>query len=249
MISYSLLKKKHGESEYNVLGRVGGNSGLSARGRQYGQKLGEYFNKTAYRPDLRVWTSSLKRTIETAQAIEAAQEQLSALDELGSGVCDGMTYEEIAREYPLEFAARDEDKFAYRYPGGESYADLVLRVEPIVKRLVDEDNVLVIAHQAVLRCVIAVLLSKDERELPYIHAPLHTVMKMTYTEDHGWHLDFIPLAVECVDTHRAKPQVFNVGKVFFFFSSPRVLHCDNKFIKWLLSLSFAGSSTNLLNRR
>ncbi len=30
-----------------------------------------------------------------------------------------MTYEEIAEEYPQEFAERDSDKYHYRYPGGE----------------------------------------------------------------------------------------------------------------------------------
>ncbi len=35
------------------------------------------------------------------------------------GVCEGMTYEEIAAQYPAEFAERDADKYHYRYPTGE----------------------------------------------------------------------------------------------------------------------------------
>jgi broad specificity phosphatase PhoE len=30
-----------------------------------------------------------------------------------------MTYEEIQEKHPKEFAMRDQDKFHYRYPGGE----------------------------------------------------------------------------------------------------------------------------------
>lgn len=30
-----------------------------------------------------------------------------------------MTYEEIQERYPEDFAARDQDKFHYRYPRGE----------------------------------------------------------------------------------------------------------------------------------
>lgn len=30
-----------------------------------------------------------------------------------------MTYEEIQRKYPEEFAFRDQEKYLYRYPGGE----------------------------------------------------------------------------------------------------------------------------------
>ena len=35
------------------------------------------------------------------------------------GICEGLTYIEIAKRYPEEFAARDQAKYYYRYPGGE----------------------------------------------------------------------------------------------------------------------------------
>jgi len=35
------------------------------------------------------------------------------------GICEGMTYNEIQQMYPEEFAMRDDDKYYYRYPGGE----------------------------------------------------------------------------------------------------------------------------------
>lgn len=35
------------------------------------------------------------------------------------GVCEEMTYAEIEEQYPDEFALRDEEKYLYRYPGGE----------------------------------------------------------------------------------------------------------------------------------
>jgi 6-phosphofructo-2-kinase/fructose-2,6-biphosphatase 2 len=40
---------------------------------------------------------------------------------------ENLTYEEISEKYPEEFAARDQNKLAYRYPSGESYQDLVAR--------------------------------------------------------------------------------------------------------------------------
>ena len=43
-----------------------------------------------------------------------------------------MTYEEIQATYPEEFALRDADKYHYRYPTGESYQDLVARLEPVI---------------------------------------------------------------------------------------------------------------------
>lgn len=35
------------------------------------------------------------------------------------GVCEEMTYKMIEEKYPEEFAMRDQDKYHYRYPGGE----------------------------------------------------------------------------------------------------------------------------------
>lgn len=43
------------------------------------------------------------------------------------------------------------DKFTFRYPRGESYEDLVARLEPVIMELERQDTVLVVAHQAVIR--------------------------------------------------------------------------------------------------
>jgi 6-phosphofructo-2-kinase/fructose-2,6-biphosphatase 2 len=45
---------------------------------------------------LTVWTSSMTRTIQTARHLDFPKKQWKALDELDTGVCDGMTYDEIA---------------------------------------------------------------------------------------------------------------------------------------------------------
>jgi 6-phosphofructo-2-kinase/fructose-2,6-biphosphatase 2 len=72
-----------------------------------------------------------------------------------------MTYEEIAEKYPEDFRARDEGKFTYRYPRGESYEDLVARLEPVIMELERQGNVLVVSHQAVIRCLLAYFLDKS----------------------------------------------------------------------------------------
>lgn len=45
---------------------------------------------------MQVWTSTLQRTIETAGSLNYPKLAWKSLDELDAGVCDGMTYEEIA---------------------------------------------------------------------------------------------------------------------------------------------------------
>lgn len=72
---------QHGESEFNVLGRIGGDTDLSPRGRKYASSLARYINDAAI-PDLHVWTSEKRRTKQTAAGIAAPIENLAALNEL-----------------------------------------------------------------------------------------------------------------------------------------------------------------------
>ena len=76
------------------------------------------------------------------------------LNEIDAGDYDGLTYSEIKARYPEEYSCRHGDKFMYRYPNGESYEDLVARLEPIIMELERKENVVVVGHQAVLRCLL-----------------------------------------------------------------------------------------------
>ncbi|XP_073745350.1 6-phosphofructo-2-kinase/fructose-2,6-bisphosphatase 1 isoform X3 [Callorhinus ursinus] len=174
----SIYLCRHGESELNLRGRIGGDSGLSARGKQYAYALANFIQSQGI-SSLKVWTSHMKRTIQTAEALGVPYEQWKALNEIDAGVCEEMTYEEIQEHYPEEFALRDQDKYRYRYPKGESYEDLVQRLEPVIMELERQENVLVICHQAVMRCLLAYFLDKNSDELPYLKCPLHTVLKLT----------------------------------------------------------------------
>lgn len=48
----------------------------------------------------------------------------------------------------------------------QSYQDLVQRLEPVIMELERQENVLVICHQAVMRCLLAYFLDKSAGELP-----------------------------------------------------------------------------------
>lgn len=61
-----------------------------------------------------VWTSTLRRTIQTAEAIPFPKLRWKVLDEIQAGIFDGMTYAEIEQNMPDEFAARKADKLGYR---------------------------------------------------------------------------------------------------------------------------------------
>ncbi|KAJ4934569.1 hypothetical protein JOQ06_007361 [Pogonophryne albipinna] len=201
--SHSIYLCRHGESHHNVEGRIGGDAELSERGKEFSAALKGFVEKQRL-SDLKVWTSQLRRTIQTAEELGVPYEQWKILNEIDAGVCEEMSYEMIEETYPEEFAMRDQDKYHYRYPGGESYQDLVQRLEPVIMELERQGNVLVICHQAVMRCLLAYFLDKSADDLPYLKCPLHTVLKLTPVA-YGCKVDMFDLKVEAVNTHRDRP--------------------------------------------
>ncbi|KZT03445.1 bifunctional 6-phosphofructo-2-kinase/fructose-2,6-bisphosphate 2-phosphatase [Laetiporus sulphureus 93-53] len=200
----SIFMSRHGESQFNVEGKIGGDALLSERGLAYAKALPALITDNIGDAPLTVWTSTLQRTIQTALYLPYNKLTWKSLDELDAGVCDAMTYEEIEQAYPEDFANRDEDKFNYRYRGGESYRDVVVRLEPIIMELERQENILIIGHQAILRCLYAYFHDFPQDDLPYIKIPLHTVIKLT-PKAYGCDEERYTLPIEAVDTHRPKP--------------------------------------------
>ncbi|SPO05290.1 probable fructose-2,6-bisphosphate 2-phosphatase [Cephalotrichum gorgonifer] len=202
----SVWLSRHGESEFNLDGKIGGDAYLSGRGELYARKLPELIRQSTGddRP-LTVWTSTLKRTIATARFLPPNYNQLQwkALDELDAGVCDGLTYQEIKNKYPEDFEARDADKYNYRYQGGESYRDVVIRLEPIMMELERSEDILIITHQAVLRCIYAYYMMKDSEDSPWMNVPLHTLIKLT-PRAYGTQEERFPANIPAVSTWRGK---------------------------------------------
>ncbi|GMM35932.1 6-phosphofructo-2-kinase [Saccharomycopsis crataegensis] len=128
-----------------------------------------------------VWTSMLKRSIDTAKYFNSDEffvKEMRMLNELGSGKMEGLTYKEIQERYPQEFEARIENKLTYRYPGlgGESYLDVVNRLKPIITEIERaEDHLLLITHRVVSRILLGYFLNISKEHIGDLDIPLHSV--------------------------------------------------------------------------
>jgi broad specificity phosphatase PhoE/predicted kinase len=172
---------RHGESLYNLSNRIGGNPDLSTRGEGYGRALAKFLPVHAEQAPI-VWTSTLKRTIQTARHLPWEKTEVRALDEIHAGICEGMTYAQIERQMPDEFTARGRDKLRYRYPRGESYEDVIQRLEPIIINLERErSSVLIVAHNAVVRALYAYFMDWPPEVCPHLDVPLHTLIELSPT--------------------------------------------------------------------
>ena len=84
---------RHGESEYNRLGQVGGDAPLTGRGQRYSTALARALcalvpmdnSSTDELLPISCWTSTLRRTIQTARLIPFPKLRWKALDEIHAG--------------------------------------------------------------------------------------------------------------------------------------------------------------------
>ena len=198
---------RHGESVYNVEKKIGGDSRLSERGLLYARKIPKLLKEQGFDEEnqMTAWTSTLVRTNETAQYLPFQQVlPWRALNELDAGLCDGMTYEEIEEKYPEDFKERDDNKFEYRYKGGESYKDVVLRLEPVMMELERQSNILIITHQAVLRCIYAYFMNIPQDQSPWVAIPLHTLIKLEVRPYGACKVTLIKANIPAVSTYKEK---------------------------------------------
>ena len=125
-----------------------------------------------------VWTSMLKRSVQTAQYFDEEDfdvKQMKMLDELNAGMMEGLTYEEIMTNHQDEYELRKKDKLHYRYPGagGEGYLDIINRLRAViveVERMTD--HVLLVGHRSVARVLLAYFKGLKRDDVADLDVPL-----------------------------------------------------------------------------
>ncbi|MCW2606849.1 MAG: phosphoglycerate mutase [Frankiales bacterium] len=132
---------------------------LSTLGEQQAAALGRWTAEQDDRPTT-VWVSPYVRAQETARiALDAAGLDLPVrvderLREREFGVLDRLTRRGITSLFPDESERRTRlGKFFHRPPGGESWADVALRVRAVFDEIRSDcqgERVLVVAHQVVV---------------------------------------------------------------------------------------------------
>ena len=168
---------RHGETYFNLEDRIGGDSDLTENGRLQAEAMAQFFKKK--RVPL-IFTSQKKRTIQTAEPIRDMQKHctiipLAEFNEIDSGICECMSYEEIKREMPHVYSARKRDKYNYVYPEGEGYLTMRDRIDRGIKKalyLSDiSSNIMIIGHRAANRMILSHFLFRRKEDVPYIYVP------------------------------------------------------------------------------
>jgi len=89
--------------------------------------------------------------------------------EINPGVWDGLSPDQARKYYPDDWERFSKDPYAFRAPRAESYHDLSVRLEPILIELErEQEDLLIIGHASVIRCILAYLIGLPASEIPAI---------------------------------------------------------------------------------
>eukprot|EP00301_Raphidiophrys_heterophryoidea_P003476 c11570_g2_i1.p1 GENE.c11570_g2_i1~~c11570_g2_i1.p1 ORF type:complete len:524 (+),score=105.48 c11570_g2_i1:181-1752(+) len=200
------------------------NAPLSPEGRAFAQELGDFVRKgvnqwhthrvasapasvekelarlsdgrSAKGIQVKVMTSTLPRAEQTAQLAGFHIEQYSSLNPLDKGTMHSLSMEEIERVHPDWFNEWANKPFTTRFPGGESYQDVVSRLETCLVEMEQQVvPVLVVGHVSGLQVLMAYFNKTPVHEMHHIRVPMNTVIQAVPTWAGGWEITLHPLGV------------------------------------------------------
>lgn len=165
-----LVLVRHGVTLGNAEGRLQGHAdySLSEKGRSQARSLRNRFKAEDFRPT-HIYTSPLLRAAETASIVGSlwpiAIEPWDDLKEQNGGVFGGLTWDEIAAQFPKLYPAPGELIDWESVDGAESDSLASGRAARVIHAVItghtNDDTVLIFAHGGIIQHMVAWLLGTD----------------------------------------------------------------------------------------
>lgn len=167
-----IMLVRHGVTEWNNKGRIQGQSdtNLAPDGVHQSRLLTAHFPFDIVDA---IYSSDLHRAFTTAEVI-ASRFNLDIIPvkefrEINFGEWEGKTFEEVAKEDPVEFKKFFLQPDMLLIKGGETFAEVQNRAITMLKRIVhdigDKKHIVIVSHGAVIRTIIAYILEMPLRKL------------------------------------------------------------------------------------
>lgn len=165
-MAQELIFIRHGQTEWNVAGRLQGrgDSPLTALGQAQARAHLPWLLDLAPGSIVSSPLSRARRTAAIlAEGLGLEVELDDRLMERAMGRFEGWTLAEIDAAAPAEASRRLRDPWHYRAPGGENYLDLYARVAPLLRDLKrrPQQRIVVVSHGTLARALLGSLLDLD----------------------------------------------------------------------------------------
>lgn len=184
---------RHGQTDWNTAGKIQGSTDipLNETGRRQALALAEGMKD---RPVAKIFSSTLGRAVETARAVGESQqvevELIPGLEEVGFGLWEGMTWQEIQTQYPEEHRRWSINPVEVSPPGGELRLEVYRRCKKALETILDQSkgikgDIAIVSHGATLAHLISLLMQDDplEEEIIVSNASITTVNYSPLTGD------------------------------------------------------------------
>lgn len=187
-----------GSDHFKMPSALTSNAQLSASGREFAARCGKYVANRCKNEDIVVFTSTLPRAIETAEALKQhsefrsiASEEWSSLGMLDTGICHGLSVKHIREHMQNEYSLWQADCFNYRFPGGESILDMNKRLSEVVLEIERVNKpLIVVSHLTTIQSLVAYFTSRVPTAIPLINIPRHSVIVLL-PSIYGWSMETI----------------------------------------------------------
>ena len=158
---------RHGETEWNKLGRFQGHQDISLNARGFSQAK-ETAQAAAEWGHCAIYASPLVRTMQVAEELARVTpmpvSKEPGLKELSLGDLEGVTGQEMREVWPLVFAQWRSNPESMSMPNGESLVQLRERTWQVIleieHRHSSEETVVIISHNFAIRSIVGELLGQ-----------------------------------------------------------------------------------------
>lgn len=132
---------------------------------------------------LTVWSSKRIRTLQTASYLSNGSNvqimQRTLLIQMNPGIMDGLEDSEISEKYPEEYKEHSKNPYHHRYTRAESYHDLAVRMEPLIMEIErTKGDLVIIAHESVLRVLYGYLMACKVGDIPFLRFPKDEIIEV-----------------------------------------------------------------------
>ena len=211
-----IILARHGETEWNVAGRMQGrkDSPLTRRGREQAVMLRlnlerylatctDTCSETAGNRLAAGWSSSLGRAVETLgiclKDMDVPLYKDDRLDEIGLGPWEGLSLSQVEAEWPDRFHAFWNCPSKYMPVGdGERFEDVQKRMCQALADMAGAfmgGNILVISHWIAIKCALARIMELGLDAIPYMPKPENAAFTVLEIRSGHWFLA-LPHSVE-----------------------------------------------------
>lgn len=174
---------RHGQTEWNVIGRLQGwgNSNLTEEGVERAKGLSKRLKDVDF--DY-IYSSTQQRALDTANIIKGDRDiEIKALDdlrEIGFGSWEGMDIRDIQKIYADEYDTYLNRPHLYEPIDGEPLLDVYKRVKTAFDKILSTkaENILVVSHGVTIKILTSIIKGIPLEELYQIPVQVGTALNI-----------------------------------------------------------------------